>query len=66
MAQIFIYSINNKKFSTDLGPEGMQRILKLYKNEVDSDEFNLLSFMGWFSTEFGRIDLIKEIVLFES
>jgi hypothetical protein len=65
MAHIFIYSINNKKISTDVGPEGMKRILKIYKQEVDSAEFNLLSFIGWYSSEFGRIDTVQEIVLFE-
>lgn len=63
MAHTFIYSINNKKFNTDIGPEGMKRVLQIYKNEIDSGEFNLLSFIGWFSKEFGRIDTIQEIVL---
>jgi len=63
MAHTYIYSINNKKFSTDIGPDGMKRVLEIYKNEVETGEFNLLTFIGFFSMEFGRIDTVQEIVL---
>lgn len=56
-----IYEIFGENYETDIGLGGMQRAFELHKAEMEKEKVEPTKngFLGWYKTEFGRIELVK-------
>lgn len=63
-----IYTIGSEKISVDIKPEGFQKIVNLFLEEEQiqlselENRFN--SFIGWYITDFGRIERVVDTKIF--
>lgn len=57
----YIYTMFGTHFDTDMGESGMNRIIEIYKREMEAEDETLSKngFKGWYLTEFGRIEEVS-------
>lgn len=64
----YIYTMFGTHFDTDIGASGMNKIIEIYKREMEAEDEPLSKngFKGWYLTEFGRIDEVSLLELVPS